>query len=106
MRGNAPSTCEIILVGNKTDLIESIEVSKRMGEQSASDNGIHYFFETSARENTGIQELFRHIATEAYNRSKANVVRTSLIVRPSDHIRKMEAGEKEKETSRCSCSIF
>ena len=32
VRENVPSNCLIYLVGNKTDLIESIEVSKRQGE--------------------------------------------------------------------------
>jgi hypothetical protein len=68
-----------------------------MGEQFASDHGINYFFETSARENTGIQELFRAIATEAYNKNKTNP-RASLIMRPSDHKRKIEAAQQEKET--------
>ena len=77
-----------------------------MGEQFASENGIDYFFETSARENTGIQELFSHIATEAYIKGKSVEARTSLIVRPSDHKRRMDAAEQEKETSRCPCSIF
>ena len=32
VRQNVSKTCIIILVGNKTDLIESIEVSRRAGE--------------------------------------------------------------------------
>ena len=32
VRENVPRNCLIYLVGNKTDLIESIEVSRRQGE--------------------------------------------------------------------------
>ena len=35
VKGNVPESCYIVLVANKTDLIESIEVSKRQGETFA-----------------------------------------------------------------------
>ena len=54
MRENVPTNCLICLVGNKTDLIESIEVSKRQGEIFAEQNNVEFFFETSAKEGTGV----------------------------------------------------
>ena len=55
-------------MGNKTDLIESIEVSRRQGELFAEQNSVESFFETSALEGTGVQELFNHIGEQVLNR--------------------------------------
>lgn len=62
LRQNAPSDCLLILVGNKSDLIEQVEVSRGAGQSFANENNLDNFFETSARENTGISELFKYIA--------------------------------------------
>ena len=56
------------LVCNKTDFIESIEVSKRQGEIFAEQNNVEVFFETSAKDGTGIKELFNHVAAEVLHR--------------------------------------
>ena len=58
---NAPANCYICLVGNKTDLLEQVEVPYREGKQFADDNAFPAFFETSAKEGTGITELFKHM---------------------------------------------
>ena len=63
MRDNVPANCLICLVGNKTDLIESIEVSKRQGELFSQECNVDAFFETSAKEGTGVKELFNHVAS-------------------------------------------
>ena len=64
VRDNAPRNCYITLVGNKTDLLESVEVPYREGKQFAEENGFPAFMETSAKDGTGIQELFKHMAHE------------------------------------------
>ena len=43
----------IYLAGNKTDLIEHIEVPRREGKKLADEHNIP-FYETSAKENIGI----------------------------------------------------
>ena len=53
VRQNAPADCLIYLAGNKQDDIEKIEVSRREG-QKVADNKQVPFYETSAKENTGI----------------------------------------------------
>ena len=68
VRDNVATNCLICLVGNKTDLIESIEVSRRQGELFAEQNNVESFFETSALEGTGVQELFNHIGEQVLNR--------------------------------------
>ena len=62
VRENAPKNCYICLVGNKTDLLEQVEVPHREGKQFAEQNGFQEFKETSAKDGTGIQELFKHMA--------------------------------------------
>jgi small GTP-binding protein len=48
----------IILVGNKTDLIKDRTVNKEFAQKFAKQNGMT-FFETSAKENCNIKELFK-----------------------------------------------
>lgn len=62
VRDNAPKNVYICLVGNKTDLLEQVEVPHREGKQFSEENGFHEFKETSAKDGTGIQELFKHMA--------------------------------------------
>lgn len=50
----------VALVGNKTDLTDSIEVTTDDGVKKAQEEGI-LFVETSAKSNTGIDDLFQNI---------------------------------------------
>ncbi|XP_010437115.1 PREDICTED: ras-related protein RABH1c [Camelina sativa] len=51
----------IVLVGNKTDLVDKRQVSISEGEDKAKEYGV-MFIETSAKENFNIKALFRKIA--------------------------------------------
>ncbi|CAN8328588.1 unnamed protein product [Cochlearia groenlandica] len=51
----------IVLVGNKTDLVDKRQVSITEGESKAKEHGV-LFIETSAKENFNIKALFRKIA--------------------------------------------
>jgi len=53
-----------ILIGNKCDLDEQRQITVDEGEAFAARNGMK-FIETSAKNNTGIQEGFKKIATIA-----------------------------------------
>jgi small GTP-binding protein len=48
---------KIVLVGNKSDRRDQIQVSTEMGLNYASEHGMHYI-EASALEDTGIKEIF------------------------------------------------
>jgi small GTP-binding protein len=48
---------KIVLVGNKSDLKDQIQVSTEIGRNYALECGMHYI-ETSAFENTGIEDIF------------------------------------------------
>ena len=61
IRAKAPENCEIALAGNKVDLIEEVMISKSQGAKFANNQGIDIFFETSAKEGTGIKELMEKL---------------------------------------------
>ena len=92
-----------MLIGNKTDLIDSIEVSRRQGELFAEENECHAFYETSAKEGTNIKELFDNIALEAYKRRM--LLRSSKAIRPNDHLKRMKSSKDKDGKERC-CTIF
>ena len=54
-------TTNIILVGNKSDLLHKRAISYEEGKQFADDNNIQ-FIETSARDGTNIDETFINVA--------------------------------------------
>ena len=96
VRENAPQHCYVTLVGNKTDLLESVEVPYREGKQFAEDNGFPAFMETSAKDGTGIQELFKHVAQEVSARHVPEPVMQgrqstkSITLSSQDHARRQE----------------
>ena len=58
-------TIPIVLSGNMIDLKEERKVSYEEGEQFASSHGWSYF-ETSAKDNIGVNELFQFIGTKSF----------------------------------------
>ncbi|CAD5330436.1 unnamed protein product [Arabidopsis thaliana] len=60
-RERGQSNVIIVLVGNKTDLVEKRQVSISEGEDKGKEYGV-MFIETSAKENFNIKALFRKIA--------------------------------------------
>ena len=53
----SPKSITLVLIGNKTDLQEKRKVLYEEGEEFAKKNGI-LFFETSAKKNYNIDEVF------------------------------------------------
>ena len=56
---------DVILIGNKCDLERAVERDE--AEELAAQYKIKYF-ETSAKDNTNVEEAFKYLATEAYHR--------------------------------------
>lgn len=54
---------QLIIVGNKTDLEIERQVSKKSGERIAYEYGFK-FFETSAKDNVNVQEVFQQLTTD------------------------------------------
>jgi len=69
IKNYAPENAKYILVGNKSDLANERKVSFEEGENYAKEKNIK-FFESSAKENTNVNELFFYLANEIYQDDK------------------------------------
>ena len=87
----------IYLAGNKTDLIEHVEVPRRDGQKLADSHKVP-FYETSAKENIGIQELFGHMAAQL-SKKKASRRETVRLRAESENV-------KKEESKPGCCTIF
>ena len=56
----------IIIVGNKIDLKETIDVSKEQGEMAARDKGYQHML-CSAKTGEGVNEIFKKLAEGIYH---------------------------------------
>lgn len=59
-----------VLIGNKTDLKNNRIVQKNTAMMWCKKNGNIPYFETSAKDNEGIEEIFNYIANKAYNKQE------------------------------------
>lgn len=78
IRENATAKVEIILVGNKIDEENIRKVTTQEGERLAKDFNIS-FFETSAKNNVGVQEAFGFITNKIYETNTKDNDKTSNI---------------------------
>ena len=83
----------VILVGNKADMEERRQVSKKMGEEL----GLKYrmkFFEVSAKENRNVRELFEALTREVLVKhpNKATSMPVGTILSDSNDVKKKKKG--------------
>lgn len=96
LRTNVESNLIVVVVGNKTDLAKHRVVTERQGKSFAESIGA-LFFETSARENVGIDPLFLEVCKKLLVVSRDAVVTDNQIVRPGT-----TTSEKESDGG-CPC---
>ncbi len=98
LRSNVESNLIVVVVGNKVDLAKHRVVTDRQGKLFA-DSIDALFFETSARENAGIDALFLEVCKKllVVSRDSAAVPDPQL-VRPGQ-----AAGEPATGSSQCPC---
>ena len=66
LKSKSSPDIKIILVGNKTDLIDVRQVSYEEGAKYLEQPGITRFFETSAKTGENIQNIFKEVAIILY----------------------------------------
>ena len=69
IKNNCLPNASLILVGNKTDLEDSREVTYQEGEKLAKDNDI-LFVETSAKNDVNVSEVFKRLAESIVEKAK------------------------------------
>ena len=75
------------LAGNKVDLEAHREVTTLEGAEYAKEKGF-IFFETSAKNDTNIKDMFRAIATEVPYRKQPTPQRVVIVEPPDEDIKK------------------
>ncbi|KAJ3120747.1 Ras- protein Rab-11A [Nowakowskiella sp. JEL0407] len=107
LRDHADSNINIMLVGNKADLRHLRAVPTEEAKQFAAENGLS-FIETSALDNSNVEQAFQKILTEIYrfvsskalesgNDAQASLsTRQTIVVTPSDPA-------TQNQASGCSC---
>ncbi|KAM0910271.1 hypothetical protein ACQ4PT_014262 [Festuca glaucescens] len=98
----------IILVGNKTDLVDQRQVPTDEGEAKAKEHGV-MFIETSAKAGFNVKALFRTIATslpgmEALSSAKQEDM-VDINLRPASGPAgaRAAAGQQEQKAGGCAC---
>ncbi|CAL1263491.1 unnamed protein product [Larinioides sclopetarius] len=97
LQKNADNNCVICIVGNKLDLEHKRAVDRNKAAHFAKSIGALYF-ETSAKTNEGIMDVFIHVARQminSYQRRKSSTGSQNPPV-------KLEMATKEKESHCCS----
>ncbi|KAK8807351.1 hypothetical protein WA158_004110 [Blastocystis sp. Blastoise] len=97
VRGERGNDIVIVLVGNKTDLSDSRQVTIEEGEAKAKDQNV-LFIETSAKCGYNIQALFKKVATSLPGDRKPGVETADRIVRIDLNAKKEDANE-----TNCGC---
>lgn len=106
IRNSAPKDMKIILLGNKSDLIEEREISEEEGLTFAKENGF-FFMEVSAKENpdgvvnTAFRELMKEILNDMEGeREEANKRETAM---RTDTLTQIEVNKKMPEKKGGCC---
>ena len=89
---------KIVLIGNKIDLKEEREISEDDGKRIAKDYNINYY-ETSAKENIGINELMKDLIKDILNSRLKNEKETNN--NDKNEIKIEQA--KTKNENECFC---
>lgn len=86
---------DCVLIGNKVDLVEKRAVSQKAAVTWCQNKGDNVkYFETSAKDSTGVESAFLAVATQALNKKKS-VDEDMVMPKPIDLNKKQPAQKKE-----------
>ena len=66
LKQNAPKDIEIVIVGNKYDIKNKIQVTKEEVNKITEEYNVDHFY-TSAKTGKGIEELFKYLTASYFN---------------------------------------
>jgi small GTP-binding protein len=97
VKDNSDPNVKMVLIGNKIDLDRT--VSKEEGYQLEKELGISYF-ETSAKENFGVDEAFEHLVGDVLKDRLDGETRTSSTKEPFSLLTREES---TPNSNKCPC---
>ncbi|KAK8871872.1 hypothetical protein M9Y10_007617 [Tritrichomonas musculus] len=90
---------DLIIIGNKCDLQR--EVSIEEAQDFAAGYNVRYF-ETSAKDNTNVNEAFQYLSTQIYHKLYSeNPIKPST--KTSKKTIKIDKADDQKNTKKCDC---
>ena len=102
--GGSINSVNRILVGNKCDLINEIQVAKEDGDQIAAQFKVPHFW-TSAKENNSVNDMFSRLTEMAYNtqmhKDRNSQVSSSQQGRGNNG--KVQVGQMNKKQKKDGC---
>jgi Ras-related protein Rab-7A len=92
---------DCVLIGNKIDLADRRQVSNRAAQSwcQKNDETTIKYFETSAKDNTGVEEAFLAVAQAALK--KKATVEEDVALPPTIDINKTDSKKKKKDGCDC-----
>lgn len=107
LRQYAPPHVVIGLAGNKSDLYDQEEVSLEEAQHFQEENKIEVFQQTSAKENIGIEELFKEILAkiEANKDALKRQGKPGEVIdgRTISNAANAKQGNESAESGKCKC---
>jgi len=88
--------CIFCVIGNKSDLDRKVEYDE--GIKFMNENGLDFFFETSAKENSKVTEMFETTAQELLTKS---VQTKALKEKIKEEVKLQDAVTVEANERRC-----
>ncbi|OHT14479.1 GTP-binding protein ypt3 [Tritrichomonas foetus] len=93
-RQEADPNCQVLLVGNKSDMAKNRAISSEEAKHFADENMISYI-ETSALSNENVEEAFLNLATDIFKKTVTGQISTSA------YQKKVKEPKEKKEDPCC-----
>lgn len=93
---------QVVLVGNKSDMQSERVVSYERGQHFANQLGLE-FFETSAKENVNVKEVFNSLVDKICHKMNENLAESALPT-TSNSVHQLNGNYKpQRSNASCSC---